>query len=184
MEQVKGVTYSLESFLGPRISTEDLHFREGKFWSVAPVLLGPLQCSQRSRQNTFSPPSHFLEQKQFSFLFYLGINMSLLQFWLCMGSIILSVLFWFIQLDCLVTFYVVILTLTTDSKVCCCNNATAFLLTDWNVPEHLVSKDRTSCSVTRFVHEHYTPLTCVVTTSAASWARLKALSFDERNMFC
>uniref|UniRef100_A0A493TH18 Phosphatidylserine decarboxylase proenzyme, mitochondrial n=1 Tax=Anas platyrhynchos platyrhynchos TaxID=8840 RepID=A0A493TH18_ANAPP len=28
VEQVKGVTYSLESFLGPRISTEDLHFRE------------------------------------------------------------------------------------------------------------------------------------------------------------
>ncbi|EOB07774.1 Phosphatidylserine decarboxylase proenzyme [Anas platyrhynchos] len=28
VEQVKGVTYSLESFLGPRISTEDLHFSE------------------------------------------------------------------------------------------------------------------------------------------------------------
>uniref|UniRef100_A0A8B9C052 Phosphatidylserine decarboxylase n=1 Tax=Anser brachyrhynchus TaxID=132585 RepID=A0A8B9C052_9AVES len=28
VEQVKGVTYSLESFLGPHISTEDLHFSE------------------------------------------------------------------------------------------------------------------------------------------------------------
>ncbi len=28
VEQVKGVTYSLESFLGPRISTEDFRFSE------------------------------------------------------------------------------------------------------------------------------------------------------------
>lgn len=31
VEQVKGVTYSLESFLGPRIPTEDLPFPPGGF---------------------------------------------------------------------------------------------------------------------------------------------------------
>ena len=37
VEQVKGVTYSLESFLGPRTPTEDLPFPPGGSW---PVVLG------------------------------------------------------------------------------------------------------------------------------------------------
>lgn len=37
VEQVKGVTYSLESFLGPRTPAEDLPFPPGGSW---PVVLG------------------------------------------------------------------------------------------------------------------------------------------------
>ncbi|XP_059264873.1 phosphatidylserine decarboxylase proenzyme, mitochondrial isoform X3 [Mustela nigripes] len=36
VEQVKGVTYSLESFLGPRTSTDDLSFPPGSLMSVNP----------------------------------------------------------------------------------------------------------------------------------------------------
>lgn len=37
VEQVKGVTYSLESFLGPRASVEDLPFPPGGSWRGCPV---------------------------------------------------------------------------------------------------------------------------------------------------
>lgn len=37
VEQVKGVTYSLESFLGPRTTVEDLPFPPGGSWPGCPV---------------------------------------------------------------------------------------------------------------------------------------------------
>lgn len=57
VEQVKGVTYSLESFLGPRICTEELHFTQGEFCIYSAL---PFQCSQRSRG-----------KKDYFFLFFL-----------------------------------------------------------------------------------------------------------------
>lgn len=41
VEQVKGVTYSLESFLGPRASVEDLPFPPGGSWPGRPAAVWP-----------------------------------------------------------------------------------------------------------------------------------------------
>lgn len=51
MEQVKGVTYSLESFLGPRICTEELRFSQGEFCiSSAFILLCPSSVLQEQEK--------------------------------------------------------------------------------------------------------------------------------------
>uniref|UniRef100_A0A8C9MKC0 Phosphatidylserine decarboxylase n=1 Tax=Serinus canaria TaxID=9135 RepID=A0A8C9MKC0_SERCA len=52
VEQVKGVTYSLESFLGPRISTEEMHFSQGEFCvSSAFILLCPFSVLRNHKRD-------------------------------------------------------------------------------------------------------------------------------------
>uniref|UniRef100_A0A8C3MWB4 Phosphatidylserine decarboxylase n=1 Tax=Geospiza parvula TaxID=87175 RepID=A0A8C3MWB4_GEOPR len=71
VEQVKGVTYSLESFLGPRISTEEMHFSQGEFCvSSAFILLCPFSV----------PRDHKRDEKMLHFLALSGTKAFLVCF--------------------------------------------------------------------------------------------------------
>lgn len=182
VEQVKGVTYSLESFLGPRISREELRFSQGEFCiSSAFILLA--QCSQRSQEKKitflfFFPSITTLSGRKGLFFVLFGnkhvtILVLLSHQWL---YTVLSGSFWLSEFNFLVPFYMVILTIRIDCEICQCSEAVALLLSDWAAPKHLVSKNYISCFLTRSMCKHCT-CSDVLHGSAAPPAPLQGHEF-------
>lgn len=84
MEQVKGVTYSLESFLGPRISTEEVRFSQGEFCvSFAFILLCPFSVlrnheTKMKKKVTFSCIVKNKSRSDFWFVLLAGTRVAIL----------------------------------------------------------------------------------------------------------